>query len=650
MKKALLVAISLVFILTLCSCVPETSIEKQVPVYEGMTVYSTTDVAGINNIGLELFSNTKITNNGDIDIYNASKGKDDLNPEGCNYYADLNEDVYIHIHINNPDEFEILSFTLNGEKYSSYMFEYGSNMEVIIIKVNVGRESGIKEYTIDAIKYIDKQAIKDVIIHGEKTISIFVSDTEYVPDEPEVTPACKHEDNTQIVFLEEKKATCTSTGLTAGQYCSACGTTLIAQQEVPVQSHKYDDEYDQNCNVCGYNRKQDYPDNDYGNYSESQGLVFRLINDGASYSVSGIGTCTDSVLVIPSVNEGLPVTVIEYGAFAYCTHITTVIIPNTVNYIVDYAFVECTALETVIVSESVWYIEPLAFDRCTNIKCFDVDLNNPNYKSLNGNLYSSGGSEMVLYAVGKTDSQFIVPNGVTQIDSNAFNNAKFLEEIILPESVTYIGSYAFGNCSSLWSINLPDSISEIGEGAFIYCSSLQNIILPNSLTVVADSVFSDCSSLSSVAMGDNVISIGSSAFYGCFSLSYVTLSNTLESIGNMAFGGCTSLQEISLPDSVNYIDDSAFVQCESLTSIKLPSSITKINANTFSRCISLESITISQNVTAIDNEAFFWCSSLLYIYFEGTTEQWNNIVFADGWNSDISASEVVCDDGTLPLY
>lgn len=86
------------------------------------------------------------------------------------YYATPNEDIFITIHIDNPDNYEIMSFTLNGEKYSSYMFEYGSDMENLILKKNVGNVSGIIEYTIDEIKYIDGTEIKDVLIDGDQTV------------------------------------------------------------------------------------------------------------------------------------------------------------------------------------------------------------------------------------------------------------------------------------------------------------------------------------------------------------------------------------------------------------------------------------------------------------------------------------------------
>ena len=86
------------------------------------------------------------------------------------YRAGKNEDVYITIHFDNPKNFEIMSFTINEEKFSSYMFQPGSDMENIIIKENIGNADLNVEYTIDAIKYVDGEDIKDVKIGGNQTI------------------------------------------------------------------------------------------------------------------------------------------------------------------------------------------------------------------------------------------------------------------------------------------------------------------------------------------------------------------------------------------------------------------------------------------------------------------------------------------------
>ena len=90
------------------------------------------------------------------------------------YYAAPGQDIYITIHFSNPDNFEILSFTLNGKKFSNYMFEAGSDMEHLVLKQNVGDVCGLVEFTIDAIKYVDGTEIKDVQMDGDRTVEVGV--------------------------------------------------------------------------------------------------------------------------------------------------------------------------------------------------------------------------------------------------------------------------------------------------------------------------------------------------------------------------------------------------------------------------------------------------------------------------------------------
>lgn len=176
--------------------------EKQVPVYKGMTVLSSYDNGGSaekDGMDIELLAthgpiylgngngnngnNGNGNGNGKRPIKDIVKDSVSLSvPPQQMYYAKPNQDIYINVHISNPDNFEILSFTLNGKKYSSYMFEEGSDMENLILKCNVGDVEGIVEYTIDAIKYVDGTDIKDVIIGGDRTVKVGV--------EPKSQPSC----------------------------------------------------------------------------------------------------------------------------------------------------------------------------------------------------------------------------------------------------------------------------------------------------------------------------------------------------------------------------------------------------------------------------------------------------------------------------
>jgi hypothetical protein len=93
------------------------------------------------------------------------------------YYSARNEDVYVRVILDNPDSQVILRFTLNGVVYQSFEFEDGSNSELLIVKVNAGDLSGVRELTIDEIKYIENVSnlTKDADFEGDRTITMAVT-------------------------------------------------------------------------------------------------------------------------------------------------------------------------------------------------------------------------------------------------------------------------------------------------------------------------------------------------------------------------------------------------------------------------------------------------------------------------------------------
>ena len=115
---------------------------------------------------------------------------------------------------------------------------------------------------------------------------------------------------------------------------------------------------------CGEKETQEIP------MKGSEGLKFTLNNDGLSYSVTGIGTCTDTDVVIPDTYEGLPVTSIGNGAFTQCTSLTNVVIPDSVTNIDRWAFSYCTNLESIVIPDSVTSIGDYAFFNCTSLTIY----------------------------------------------------------------------------------------------------------------------------------------------------------------------------------------------------------------------------------------------------------------------------------------
>ena len=82
-----------------------------------------------------------------------------------------------------------------------------------------------------------------------------------------------------------------------------------------------------------------------GNTSDK--LEYVMNSDGITYSVSGIGECTDTAIVVPSVVGSKLITGIEDGAFKDCADIKSITLSSNITSIGADAFSGCTSLESV---------------------------------------------------------------------------------------------------------------------------------------------------------------------------------------------------------------------------------------------------------------------------------------------------------------
>ena len=213
----------------------------------------------------------------------------------------------------------------------------------------------------------------------------------------------------------------------------------------------------------------------------------------------------------------------------------------------------------------------------------------------------------------------IIPDGVTNINTQAFSFCRSLTSVTIPNSVTSISGSVFSNCTNLTSVTIPDSVTSIGSSAFYYCSGLTSVVIPNSVTSINYGVFDSCRSLTSVTIPDSVISIGNNAFRYCSSLTSVNIPNNVTSIGDNAFGYCSGLTSVTIGSGVTSIGASAFTYCSGLTSVTIPNSVTSIGGQAFFSCSTLTSVIIGNDVTSIGSGAFRYCGSLTSITSLATT-------------------------------
>ena len=154
-----------------------------------------------------------------------------------------------------------------------------------------------------------------------------------------------------------------------------------------------------------------------------------------------------------------------------------------------------------------------------------------------------------------------ISESITTIHQGTFSGSYYLESVIIPNSVTNIESSAFENCKKLKTIKLSENLKKIGASAFKRCKSLQSVIIPDSVEIIERSAFEECKTLKSVNIPDSVTTINIQTFEGCEALERIIIPNSVEYIGWNAFKNCTSLKSVTIPDSVVQINDHAFRGC-----------------------------------------------------------------------------------------
>ena len=257
-----------------------------------------------------------------------------------------------------------------------------------------------------------------------------------------------------------------------------------------------------------------------------------------------VGEINYTVLAVPSGGENGEVEVGKNRDASGNITIPAIIVHNgqtyTVTSIGDDAFASCSVLTSVTIPDSVTSIGNGAFSWCSDL------------------------------------TSVTIPDSVTSIGGYAFEGCSSLTEVTIPDGVTSIGNSAFYRCSRLTSVTIPDSVTSIGNAAFSMCSGLTSVDIPDGVTSIGNSAFFECYNLTSVDIPDGVTSIGGGAFYFCFRLTSVTIPGSVTSIGGRAFGNCSALTKITFEGTVpeNW-GNSPFYYCDAVKTVYLSDDLTE---------------------------------------------------------------------------
>lgn len=173
----------------------------------------------------------------------------------------------------------------------------------------------------------------------------------------------------------------------------------------------------------------------------------------------------------------------------------------------------------------------------------------------------------------------VIPEGVKEIDNQAFTGCKGLASVTIPESVRKIRFYAFGECS-IQAVTIPKSVQSIEESAFCECENLTSV------------TFQD---------REDAPGIEHDIFYNSPNITNVAIPRCVARIAHELFKNTLWLKKLG---EFAVVDHFLIKYQGRETNVVIPEGITEIGCGTFRDCANLQSVTIPKSVEEIDKSVF----------------------------------------------
>ncbi len=334
------------------------------------------------------------------------------------------------------------------------------------------------------------------------------------------------------------------------------------------------------------------------------------------------------------------VTQIDANGFSLCSNLERITLPEGLETVKSRAFSDCTSLVEITIPSTLQTIGVEAFDNCTGLETVNYLGTRAQWDEMaisTGNTALTDAELRIRLASGTTgDLAWVLMEDGTLIFSGAGKMADYsssqpapwdktkVHNVQIGADVTYIGSYAFAGCTKLDLPQFPEGLTGIGTAAFQGCTGLEFIQFPASLKTIQKDAFSGCTALDTVyysgklnQWGQITIGAGNQAltnakllYEGRYAVSGTYCKNVtwkLDTNGTLTISGTGKMVDYTGDDVIAVWRDA------DVKKVVIQQGITSIGKGVFYRCAALKEVTISPTVTEIGVVAFSNCTVLTTI-------------------------------------
>lgn len=272
-------------------------------------------------------------------------------------------------------------------------------------------------------------------------------------------------------------------------------------------------------------------------------------------SLLTLGKAAFSSTSLESMTIPSRITVIPDSLFEDCFRLETVILPEGITEIGEWAFYGPQEMRSIQLPSTLKTIGAHAF-QFFGVPDYEEGLlyiNIPDSVEYIGEYAFSGNGNM---------TSCKLPNSITKIEPYTFYDSG-LESIRIPEGVTEIGEGAFRQ-NPLTSVKLPETLRKIDNEAFAYgfvydwYVGTRSVIIPDNVTEIGADAFRGCY-LGDIKLPENLTSCGLQAFGGnC--LSAIEFPEGIEILNVPCVMGNENINRIYLPRSLKELSPLAIAK------------------------------------------------------------------------------------------